>query len=139
MLTIDDYINRAKTAQKLNSDRDLDRALGFKGQPTSHWRTKRTWPADETMVKLAEMAGIDPAQALMDLGIWRASSPKVSAIYSSISERLAKVSAMVIFLLLAYPVQRTEAAQINISNSNTIHYAIFGCQRPQVARAPQPS
>ena len=63
MPTIDEYIDTAIANARLKSDRELGRILGFKGQPVSHWRTKRAWPADETMIALARLADMDPDQA----------------------------------------------------------------------------
>ena len=55
-MTIDDYIDLAIANQKFTSERELGRALGFKGNPVNHWRTKRAWPADPTMIRLAHLA-----------------------------------------------------------------------------------
>ena len=70
-MTIDDYIDLAMAKQGFDSERALGRALGFKGNPVNHWRSKRAWPADETMIRLAEVAGVDPVWALVELNIWR--------------------------------------------------------------------
>ena len=70
-MTIDDYIDLAIARQNFTSERELGRALGFKGNPVNHWRTKRAWPADPTMVGLARMAGVDAIWALIELNIWR--------------------------------------------------------------------
>ena len=76
-MTIDDYIDLAMSRQGFASERALGRALGFKGNPVNHWRSKRAWPADGTMIGLARMAGVDTVWALVELNVWRAPSPDV--------------------------------------------------------------
>ena len=83
-MTIDDYIDLAIAKQKIVSERELGRALGFRGNPVSHWRTRRTWPADPTMIRLARMAGVDEIWALIELNIWRSQSAEVRAQYSAL-------------------------------------------------------
>jgi transcriptional regulator with XRE-family HTH domain len=67
MRTVDTYIAAALELQGIPSDRQLAVRLGLSQQTVNHWRTKRTWPSDETMVKLAELAQMDIAQAPLRL------------------------------------------------------------------------
>ncbi len=83
-MTIDDYVDLAMSRQGFGSDRELGRALGFKGNPVNHWRAKRAWPADGTMVQLARMAGVDTVWALVELNIWRAPSSAVRDEYAEL-------------------------------------------------------
>ena len=83
-MTIDDYIDLAMSKQGFGSERELGRALGFKGNPVNHWRAKRAWPADGTMVQLARMAGVDAVWALVELNIWRAPSSAVRDEYAEL-------------------------------------------------------
>ena len=72
MLTIDNYCDRAKAQSNIKSDRKLADALGITSPSLSQYRRKRAWPSDNTMVKLAELAGLDPKQGLLYLSTWRA-------------------------------------------------------------------
>ena len=99
MLTIDDYCDTAKQRCRFRSDRVLSKALNVNNSSVSQWRTKRTWPADETMLRLADLAGVDPEQALLDLNAWRAASSTVRSVYERIASRIA-VAIAVIFVFV---------------------------------------
>ena len=96
--TIDTYINDAKRALGLKSDRELDRWLGFKGPAVSAWRTRRAWPADDTMIRVAEAGGNDPRLAVCYLHQWSAATPKVRAVYRAIADAVAKTAAALAML-----------------------------------------
>jgi len=42
------------------------------------------------MVRLAEMAGVDPAQALLDLNAWRTKSDAARATYATLRDLVSK-------------------------------------------------
>lgn len=88
MRTIDDYMDTARKNHGFRSDRELSRALGFRGQAASNWRTKRAWPSDDVMVRLAEMAEIPPEEALLDLCVWRTGGTEAGPIYSKIADKV---------------------------------------------------
>lgn len=88
MHTIDQYCDLAKDRAALASDRQLSRRLGFSTNSVTQWRTKRTWPSDDTMRRLADLAGMDQEQALIDLNIWRSEGP-TRAMYEHIATVLA--------------------------------------------------
>jgi hypothetical protein len=90
-MTIDDYIDLAMANRRFSSERAFGRALGFKGNAVNHWRSKRAWPADATMIRLARMAGVDEVWALIELNIWRAQSTEVRAQYEAL-QRLVETS-----------------------------------------------
>ncbi len=92
-MTIDDYIDLAIARQGFTSERELGRALGFKGNPVNHWRTKRAWPADPTMIQLARMAGVDTIWALIELNIWRSRTIAVRNEYSALRSLVEKARA----------------------------------------------
>src|SRR3990167_10061762 len=98
-MTIDDYMDAARARHGLNSDRQLARQIGLSAPSVNSWRTKRAWPDDETMVRLADLAGIDLERALTDLNHWRA-GPKARPIYERI---LARLTAALIVLGVAIP------------------------------------
>ena len=89
-MTIDDYIDLAIAKQKFASERELGRALGFKGNPVNHWRTRRAWPADPTMIRLARMAGVDEIWALIELNVWRSQTTAVRDRYTALQQLVEK-------------------------------------------------
>lgn len=99
MLTIDDYIDRAKSANGLKADMALGRLLGVSHGTISQMRTKRIWPGDDLMVRIAEAANMDPEQALIDLNIWRNEGP-ARAIYERMA-RAAAAACLALFLIFA--------------------------------------
>jgi len=95
--TIDDYCDAARRRDpELTSDRQLCLALGLSMSMISHLRCRRAWPEAETMVRLARLAGADPAQALLDLGMWRAKSKEVRTLYSRMAEKIRSTAAQVL-------------------------------------------
>jgi hypothetical protein len=93
MLTIDDYIDTAIDKQKLRSDRALSVKLGLSPTSVCHFRTKKAWPSDGTMIKLATLAELDQTEALLVLNIWRNMDSAAAPLYSRILDKL-KVAAM---------------------------------------------
>lgn len=95
MRTIDDYCDAAKKMQNIPSDGKLAIALNVNHSAVSQWRTKRTWPSDSTMVRLAMLAGVDPHEALVDAAIWRnGNDGVVQSLWSDLKKKLTPIAAM---------------------------------------------
>ncbi len=129
-MNIDDYVDAALKAGDFPSERQLSIFLGFGPDAICTYRTKRAWPSDDTMIRLAEIAGADPEQALLDLNLWRATSGRVKATYARIAAKLSDVSrrmAQVLVLVggssAAWLANAPATAQPLVSPS--IHYAII--------------
>ena len=98
MRNIDDYCELARSKNGLKNNAALARALGVSHNSPTGWKTRRTWPSDEVMIKLAKLAGVDPAEALLDLNIWRSNGEAIS-IYSRMRQALsAAVIALVVLV-----------------------------------------
>ena len=66
------YMDAAKRCLGITSDRELCKRLGLKSNNAANfWRNGKHLPSDETMVKLANLAREDVAQALSDLHMLR--------------------------------------------------------------------
>lgn len=72
MPELSQYLDTAKAAQNIRSDRGLSAALGLNPGVVNHWRQGRALPAEDTIVALAQLAGMDPAEALLNLSVWKA-------------------------------------------------------------------
>jgi len=73
MSNIVEYLDAALKVQKLPSDRQLCLRIGEKPATICQWRSGTHLPhRDASMRKLAELAGMDVEQAMLDLGQWRA-------------------------------------------------------------------
>lgn len=98
MRTIHDYLNGAKARNpELKSDRRLALALDLGETASYFWRRGRAWPSDESMIRIAELAGVDPEEALADLNVWRAKSLETRELYSRIA---AKIRSSVVGVLV---------------------------------------
>lgn len=70
-MELDEYLARAKARNGLNSDRELGDRLGISRQGINQYKKHNVFPSNAAMVKLAELAGIDPKIGIIDLQIWR--------------------------------------------------------------------
>lgn len=91
--TVDWYIDRALIRSGAPSDRVLGERIGLAPNSLTNYRTKRGWPSDHVMIRLADLAGIDPDIALMDLNSWRAKEDTVRERYTRLAKMLEKVGA----------------------------------------------
>lgn len=112
MPSIDWYLDEARARAAIPSDNALSRRLGFQNQAVNHWRLRRAWPSDDAMMALAELAGVDPAKALLDLNTWRCKSERVRDSYLAL---IAKISAAGI---LAYALSTTLPPAANASRTD---------------------
>lgn len=100
MRTIDNYIDKAREKTGATSDRNLAKILDIDNSSITHWRTKRSWPADDTISKLAELAGIPQDEALLELNAWR-STGETQNIYKRLIEKLNGVLTLLIIVFAA--------------------------------------
>ncbi|MGC2854196.1 helix-turn-helix domain-containing protein [Novispirillum sp. DQ9] len=87
MRQIDDYVDLAKTRNNITSDNQLARRMNINHSSISTWRNKKAWPAERTMLDLADLAGIPRTIALLELNYWR-SVPEAQSTYKTILEEL---------------------------------------------------
>ena len=71
MQTIDDFCNDVKKIHHLVSDRQLGKFLHVSQSAISGWRTKRIWPSDDVMIRIADATGTNRLYALLMLNVWR--------------------------------------------------------------------
>jgi len=74
MFSTVDYLDLAKKTQKYEKDAELARALGVSRPCISEHRKRRYGMTNETAVKVAALAKIDPVQVLIAVNIERAKS-----------------------------------------------------------------
>ena len=92
MRDINTYLDAAKERTNSPSDRKLSLLIGLAPGALNHYRTGRAHPDDDTMTKLAALAGMDPQAALLDLNIWRSEGLAKSA-YIELARRLGRTAA----------------------------------------------
>lgn len=85
------YVEKAQKNTDLNSLSKLSSALGLSQAALSGFLIGRAIPADKTMLKLANLAGIPAEQALIDVSLWRnKDNPEVLAVWLKLQKKLIK-------------------------------------------------
>ena len=90
MISIDDYCDMAKKIADIKTDSELARRLGITHAAISGWRTKRIWPSENVMIKLADLAHMNPEIALIHLETWRTSG-RAQELFVSIANKLSEL------------------------------------------------
>lgn len=128
MLTIDNYIDLARTNSGLSSDRQLAKAMVLSPSAPSFWRQKKSWPSDEAMIRLASLAGQDETLALVHLNSWR-STGHAATMYLKLAEKISAtgITALFILGLLSAPVftKSAEAAKCPENQRNALYYGKY--------------
>jgi len=99
-MDIDDYCELAKSRNKLKTNSALARELGLSHNSPTAWKTRRAWPSDEVMIKLAKMAGVDPMDGILDLNIWRSSGEAIS-LYTRMKKAMTAALVLLVFSFFA--------------------------------------
>lgn len=95
------YVERAKKNQDLTSDAKLAQRIKITGASLSNMINKKISPSEETLIKIADLAGISREEALLDLSIWRAKSEDVKNTWEKIRE-LLKIAAMSLIIIIFF-------------------------------------
>ena len=86
MKNFNDYMTLAIDRQKLASNNKLAKELGITSASISVLNQGKALPSEETMIKLAELAGLPKEEALIDLNLWRSkNNPEVQKIWQRLS------------------------------------------------------
>lgn len=88
MTDLNAYLDSARAARGLSSDNQLAKALGLSRQRLSSLRHGHWMPSDETMARVAELAGENVELALLRLNYWRTRNGAARATYRRMIERL---------------------------------------------------
>lgn len=81
-------LTAAKTAQGIPSNYRLARVLGVSDNTLNNWQSGRAAPSDLQAIRLAEMAGIDPAAVLAELAAARAKDDGTRAVWRGLADKL---------------------------------------------------
>lgn len=84
------YLEKAKAAIKVDSYNKLAQNVGITHAAVSNFLTGKAYPADNTILKLAALAGIPPEVALIDVSIWRnKNNPEALRFWENIRAKIA--------------------------------------------------
>lgn len=110
MRNIDFYLDEARKNTGATSDATLSQMMGISRGAAVQWRTRRSWPQDETMTKLAHLAGIDEQIALLELSLWRTDG-EAKKTYEKILTRISTISPATLFFIGAMSPDTAQAAE----------------------------
>lgn len=88
MLSSLDLIDLARHRQGDVSDYRISKLLGVSTAALSNYRTGRSSPANSIAVRLAELAGVDPAHALVSVNMERATTDEEREMWEKLALRL---------------------------------------------------
>ena len=108
MRTVDDYCQAAMIRTNTKSLRQLADLLMISPTLPSQWKTRRAWPSDSVMLKLADLAGIKQEIALLELEIWR-TSDDARPVYEKMLQIIAKTAAAILIALGLYTLPAAES------------------------------
>jgi len=110
MKTIFHVLNEAKRLSGAKNDSDLARMIGVKQQNLRPWQKGYGLPKDDVMIRLCELAEIDPAEGLLMLNTWR-SEGEVKQTYESLLTKLGKSAAALLLgaVIFTIPTPTAEA------------------------------
>lgn len=101
MKNFNDYMTLAIDRQKLASNNKLAKELGITSASISVLNQGKALPSEETMIKLAELAGLPKEEALIDLNLWRSKiirkSKKFGKDYQN--DRSSRLSVYIFFFI----------------------------------------
>lgn len=83
-----ELLDAAKTAQGIASDYRLAKLLGVPGGTVSNYRRGANFPANSIAWRLGELAGIDPATAMIGCNLERTSNPADRALWRELGRRI---------------------------------------------------
>lgn len=88
MRSISWYIKEARKRSGASSERKMCEVLEIAPNSITNYTRKNVLPSDDTMMKLAKMAGVDPFIGLLDLNMWRTEGDAKTA-YKKILEKIS--------------------------------------------------
>lgn len=98
MREFQDYVFEARKKQNIYSNNKLAARIGIAGSSLSVMMNKKTLPAEETIIKLAELAEIPPEEALLDLACWKANTPKTKELWDKLRKLVLTLSAVAVLI-----------------------------------------
>ena len=115
MKNFNDYMSLAINRQSLKSNNALARELNINNAAMSALFRGKSLPAESTMIKLAELAGLPKEEALIDLNLWRSEKqPEVKTVWLRLSKMITKC---IMFAILTTGSSQVKTFKINDLNT----------------------
>jgi hypothetical protein len=110
-MTAADLVDAARAGAGLPSFYRLARVLGVGDATVANWRHGRATPDDATTLRLAAMAGVDPAQALAAIHVQRCTDPAIRSVLATIAARVQQAGAAALAVILSVVIFGSPDAQ----------------------------
>ncbi len=125
MPAVHDLMTAAKSASGIPSNYRLAHVLGVTVHTVANWQNDRALPNEQMTIRLAELAGVDPAPYLAEMAAGRAKDDESRGMWLAIAERLRKapMAAAAVFMLAASfagspsPAQASEADSLCVMST----------------------
>mgnify|MGYP000274788659 CR=1 FL=1 len=112
MRNFQDYISEAQKKQNLYSLSKIAQKIGISANSVSVMYKNKTLPSEETLIKIADLAGIPREEALLDLSIWSAKSDDAKKTWEKI-RTLLNTAALTLALLISSQNQYITKENVN--------------------------
>jgi len=103
-----ELLQRAQERIGAKSQRDLAKALGMNNSSLSLLASGKGELSDETYIKLAKLAGVDPAEVLIEKHE-RKAGPEARAVWARINAAVSKSAVLGLGVILLLPALQTHA------------------------------
>ena len=103
-----ELLQRAQERIGAKSQRDLAKALGMNNSSLSLLASGKGELSDETYIKLAKLAGVDPAEVLIEKHE-RKAGPEARAVWARINAAVSKSAVLGLSVVLLIPALQTHA------------------------------
>ena len=90
MLSTVELLDLARHRQGDVSDYRISKLLGISTSQFSNYRCGRATPANPVAMRLGELAGVDPLEAVAAVNLERATSPEDREVWSAMLSRLTQ-------------------------------------------------
>ncbi|MGM9480318.1 hypothetical protein ACS5PN_03900 [Roseateles sp. NT4] len=90
MLSTIELLDLAKHRQGDVTDYRIAKLLGITSAHVTHYRSKGVKPSNPVAMRLAELAGVDPAEAVLAVNLERATSPEDREVWEMLLSRMSK-------------------------------------------------
>ncbi|MFA6183307.1 helix-turn-helix domain-containing protein [Acidithiobacillus sp.] len=122
-MNISKLIDNAAERQKL-SQAKLAKSIGISAASLSNLRTGKGELSDETYIKLAKLAGVNPAEIIIEKHM-RKAGPEGQKVWASLAKALPKSAALLIIVLLITPYNQTHETLSKFSKLANTYYVKF--------------
>lgn len=118
-----ELVNAARNKQQ-TSQAQLAKQLGISGASLSELAAGKKELSDETYIKLAKLAGVDPTKIIIEKHM-RKAGPEGQKIWAHLAKALPKSAALLLVVVLIMPCKQSHGAISKFSKLSNVYYVKF--------------